>query len=275
MKEKYKIGIISKILGIPTQTLHYYEKCGFLNPIKDSDSNYRYYDPWDINFLLDSKYLRSFEFSNSQIGEIINNDNLAQVKEQYSNQEELLWKQLFHYQRLLKDIKDEQQRIESISQHLGVFTECISPARFFSPYRYKDTYKKSDSTTELPQIKEWLSHFPSMKATFKIASSGNEYSPFHEIGYWWGFSASSDILHEFESDVKAKTEYLPSCKCVYSIFKAYGKDTFMDSLTKQVLNPIRKQGYSIVGAPYGCLIVRVHEEEQFTRYFEIWVPVTQ
>ena len=67
MEEKYKIGTISKLLGIPIQTLHYFEECGFVTPSKDSKSNYRYYDAWDVNFLLDSRYLRSFEFSNAEI----------------------------------------------------------------------------------------------------------------------------------------------------------------------------------------------------------------
>lgn len=273
MNKKYKIGAISKILGIPSQTLHYYEKCGFVHPVKDKESNYRYYDAWDINFLLDSKYLRSFEFSNAQIEEMINKDDLCELQKRYKDQEEVLWKQLFHYQNLLKNIKDEQKRLETISHHLGHFTEIRSPALFFTPYRYRDTYKKSDDAADLPQMEEWLSHFPSIRATFKIASDEKEYGAFHETGYWWGFSATPDLLHEFDSTAKDKMEYLPVQPCIYTIFKAGDQNTFMTSLTDQVLNPVRKKGYSITGAPYGCLIVRIHEGEEFARYFEIWVPI--
>ena len=47
---RYKIGDVSRILGISTDLLRYYEKKGVVQPQKDKSNDYRYYDTWDINF---------------------------------------------------------------------------------------------------------------------------------------------------------------------------------------------------------------------------------
>ena len=60
---RYKIGDVSRILGISTDLLRYYEKKGVVKPQKDQSNDYRYYDTWDINFLIDCLwYSETFSF---------------------------------------------------------------------------------------------------------------------------------------------------------------------------------------------------------------------
>ena len=57
---RYKIGDVSRILGISTDLLRYYEKKGVVQPQKDKNNDYRYYDTWDINFLIDCLWFKRF-----------------------------------------------------------------------------------------------------------------------------------------------------------------------------------------------------------------------
>ncbi|GEM_PF-2448996 len=44
MYKKYQTKDLLKCLGVPRDTLRFYEKKGLLNPHKDSENNYRNYD---------------------------------------------------------------------------------------------------------------------------------------------------------------------------------------------------------------------------------------
>ena len=68
---QYKIGDVARILGISTDLLRYYEKKGVVAPTKDKQNDYRYYDVWDINFLIDCLWYKSFGFGIPQIAYMV------------------------------------------------------------------------------------------------------------------------------------------------------------------------------------------------------------
>jgi hypothetical protein len=47
----------------------------------------------------------------------------------------------------------------------------------------------------------------------------------------------------------------------------------MTSFQSKVVPEVRRMGYAIIDRPMGNLIVRLHEGDGFTRYFEVWVPI--
>ena len=68
---KYKIGDVARILGISTDLLRYYEKKGVVRPVKDKANDYRYYEAWDINFLMDCLWMKGFGFGIEEIGHMV------------------------------------------------------------------------------------------------------------------------------------------------------------------------------------------------------------
>ena len=67
----YKIGDVARILGVSPDILRYYEKKGVVTPRKGENNDYRYYDAWDINFLMDCLWFKNFGFSIDQIADIV------------------------------------------------------------------------------------------------------------------------------------------------------------------------------------------------------------
>lgn len=79
MKEHYKIGEISSLYNIGTDSLRYYEKIGILNPKRDG-SGYRVYsirDIWKLNVIRD---LRKLNFSMKRIKEYLDDRDLLATK---------------------------------------------------------------------------------------------------------------------------------------------------------------------------------------------------
>lgn len=78
MKEFYKIGEISKLYNIGTDSLRYYEKIGILKP-KRGDNGYRLYSINEIRTLNVLRELRLIGFSVKEIGEHLADFDLAKT----------------------------------------------------------------------------------------------------------------------------------------------------------------------------------------------------
>ena len=78
MKEYYKIGEISRLYGIGTDSLRYYEEIGILKPRRD-DNGYRMYGINDIQTLNVLRELRSIGFSMQEIKAHLQDFNLQKT----------------------------------------------------------------------------------------------------------------------------------------------------------------------------------------------------
>jgi DNA-binding transcriptional MerR regulator len=75
MKHNFTIGEISKLFGIGTDSIRYYEELGAINPTRE-ENNYRLYsimDIWRLNVIRD---LRSLKFSIKHIEQYLNNRSI-------------------------------------------------------------------------------------------------------------------------------------------------------------------------------------------------------
>lgn len=273
MKEKYKIGEISKLFGIPIQTLHYFEKCGFISPEKDMQNNYRYYTAWDVNALLDSKYLHSFCFSNAEIRQILNHDDLKTITDRLDAQEKNFLDIIYHHQAILNELHEKKRMLLSLPMLTGKFKEITRTHLFFNPYRVNNSYPSAENRTQPIQVKEWLPFQPFIKATFMIPFENIQACTLEKADCLWGFSISPERAKELQMPTGIPVEYIPAQRCIYTIFAATGTHTFIHALQKEVFSPLTANGYTIADAPIGKLLVRSHEGGQYTRYFEIWVPI--
>ena len=71
---KYRIGDVSKILGLSDQMIRYYEKYGVLNPERSGDERYRYYTDMDIFMLFDAMRYKEWGINIAEIGDLVAND---------------------------------------------------------------------------------------------------------------------------------------------------------------------------------------------------------
>ena len=73
---KYKAKEVSRITGIPVDTLRYFEKTRVISPQIDKNNNYRYYSAWDINFLFEYLKYRKLEYSSKDLIQYIHHASL-------------------------------------------------------------------------------------------------------------------------------------------------------------------------------------------------------
>lgn len=264
----YKIGEVARMFGLPNDTLRYYESRGIITPKRDEESGYRYYDAWDMNFLLDSMWYRSFDFSLADVEQMINKDDLPQFEMRCRQREIELIQTINEYQRKLKQLALFRQRLKQIPKELGEFRLENSPAMVWQRQRTNYELEKGPS---VEIVRKWAELMPYVEHTFVMPEVKPVRGEFNE--YCWGFSLSPEQMELFHMEMPATAEYIPSFKSIYTVFSAGGEGTFMDAFNTQVIAPIKEQGNQILRPPVGHLLVRIHENGEMKRFFEVWVPI--
>ena len=267
---KYKIGEISKILGIPNDTLRYYEQRGIVSPQKDESSGYRYYSDWDVNFLLDSKWYRSFDFSLDNVVHMINDDDWDTFVDRCISHEFVMLRRINEQKNKLAALSKYRQKVSKIKENAGVFSLCERPAMVFQRHRYGYEFLVDSNKPSATQ--KWIDSMPYVDHTFHVQYFPG-YSGSHDNEHYWGFSLSPDDACKYGVDLSSPAEYIQPVKSIYTIFSAEDEGTFMRDLHSKAADKAVTMGYSVSGPLIGNLIVRLHENGMLRRYFEVWIPI--
>ena len=266
-EKKYLIGDISKMTGIPVQTLRYYETRGILKPRRNESSGYRYYSTWDTNDVFDLMILRDHHFSIDQIEAIINSADSTQIEEILDENTAAIEKEIKQLQRSLKEISVLRENLKK-TEHLHEYEIQESPSLSFYLYRTENNVENKEGSRDLKELHEerkgWIDQIGNLTPTFLVHSL----NPLH---WYWGFS---DIHREVSQDqIQARPDHVRTgTRSLHTVFDAHDEGTFEEALNS-VLNHAESMHEKIIGQPYGTLLIKTHENNTFNRYFEIWIPV--
>lgn len=269
VRMQYKIGDVARILGISTDLLRYYEKKGVVTPIKGEQNDYRYYDAWDTNFLIDCLWYKRFGFGIPQTAHMVTDctyDDLLCLLEE--KQEEL--EDTVHYQELLLHrIRQHVQHVIRVKNTMGTCDLEPCPEMICYLNRYDTSYVNSQQMQKLS--KQWLQYMPFLQRYFEIPL-GSDTAPSHR--YAWGFSLEMEYVDEFSVPIQPPVKHQTSVECIHSAFKSSGKNGFSPEHIDFLREYAEQNGYSVTGDARGFLVCSILEDGVNTGYFEVWLPVS-
>ena len=267
---RYKIGDVAGILGISSDLIRYYEEKGVVSPTKDPSNNYRYYDTWDINYLVDCLWYKNFGFGIEQIANMVAECSYDGLLERLEKKGTDIMEVIRRHELLLQRIKLFCERLERTKSFLGKCDLCNSAEFVRYINRRNFTYDNSSALREL--TRKWLKYMPFSRRYFEMPEdalvdvSGD---------YEWGFSLGMQYVNEFEVDIKPPVEFMPSRLCVHSAFKIIGRDQFSVQHIDYLVEYAREHNLEVAGAAFGNLACSVVEESEPVGYFEVWLPVRE
>lgn len=266
---KYKIGDVARILGISPDLLRYYEKKDIVHPVKDKNNDYRYYEPWDINFLTDCVWYKSFNFGIDQVAEIISNSTAEEVADILDKKVEELRAQIRRNEMLVRRAGEHRADLGRLKNQLWQCVLRDSPEIVRYLHRYNYIYDKSEELQRLNQ--QWLGYMPFTHRCFEM--------PVEDIccqrgegSFSWGFSLTPDYVRELGVKVEPPVVHLDSQPCVYTVFTSAGKDGFSPRLLKYVMDFAQSNGLTLKGEARGNLLASVLDGGELTGFFEAWIP---
>jgi len=267
---RYKIGDVSGILGISPDLIRYYEEKGVVSPAKDPTNNYRYYDTWDINYLIDCLWYKNFGFGIEQIGNMVTECSYDTLLSRLEDKSEDILAVIRRQEMLLQRIRMFCERLTRTKSFLGICelqrnTEFI---RYIN--RHNFTYDNSPAIRELNL--KWLKYMPFSRRYFEMPKDA-----LAEVrgDYEWGFSLGIQYVEEFGVEVKPPVEFVPSQLCVHSAFRIVGKNQFSSRHIDFMIEYASKNNLTVAGDAFGNLTCSVIEDDQPVGYFEVWLPVDE
>ena len=267
---QYKIGDVARILGISTDLLRYYEKKGVVTPTKGKQNDYRYYDAWDINFLIDCLWYKNFGFGIPQIAYMVSDCYYGDLVSVLEEKQDELIDSIHHQELLLRRIRQHLEQVARVKDTAGKCDIAQSPEVFCFLNRYDTDY---DNSSEMQKLaKQWLQYMPFLSRYFEMPA-GSDGTHAHQ--YAWGFSLSMEYVEEFSVPLKPPVVHQPSAECIHSVFKSTGKNAFSPEHIDFLYDFASQNGYSISGNARGNLVCSVLENEVNTGYFEVWLPVSK
>ena len=157
---RYKIGDVSGILGISPDLIRYYEEKGVVTPKKDPHNNYRYYDTWDINYLIDCLWYKNFGFGIEPIANMISECSYDDLLNRLEVKGEDIMAVIRRQELLLQRIKLFCERLTSTQRFLG---KCdLRESAEFVRYINRRNYTYDNSATLREITKKWLKYMPSL-----------------------------------------------------------------------------------------------------------------
>ena len=262
----YKIGDVAKILGISTDLIRYYEKKGVVSPVKDQHNSYRYYDTWDINFLIDCLWYKNFGFSIDEIAVIESESTYDSLIAGIEEKSAEIAEAAKRYQLLHERLELQKQTLENVRSLIGKCEVTTGPDFIYYLNRHNFEYE-SDSTLQTLS-RRWLKYMPFSTRYFECPAKGSS-----EGKYSWGFSLDMHYVKEFDVKYSKPVKHVESQPCIHSAFKSSGKNAFSPKHMDYMFKYARANGLKPAGNAFGNLVCSVVENGKLTGFFECWLPI--
>ena len=264
----YKIGDVSKILGISPDLLRYYQKKGVVTPTTGANNNYRYYDAWDINFLIDCLWFKNFGFGIEQTARLVSESTYDDVLRDMRSRCGEIRENIEREKMLLERSEQYFSAMGRVRTMLGRCDLVYSPE--FCRYLNRQNNDYRDIAEYQGISQKWLQYMPFVNRCFEIRRSDLEN---HTDNYAWGYSMGMDFVERLGVPLEPPVTHQRSEPSVHAVFRSSGKDEFSPRLMGFVMDYVRENGLSVTGNARGNLVCSVLEEGKLTGFFEVWLPV--
>jgi DNA-binding transcriptional MerR regulator len=267
---KYKIGEVSHIIGISTDLIRYYEKKGVVSPLKDENNRYRYYDAWDVNFLLDCIWYKKMGFGIEEIAKMSNAESYGELVTHLNKQAEEIKESVAYQQLLLDRIEKHTESVAKIKEDLGRLELVTSRDHYYYLNRFDSEFDNSQKLLSLN--KRWEKYMPFTKRYFRIetkslSGANNDYA--------FGFSAGIDYVKKLDIPTDSPVMHQKPLQCIHSAFESFGKTSFSARKLDFMVEYARDNAYKIAAPAFGNLICSIPQDGEHLGYFEAWLPVKE
>jgi len=260
--KKYYTGDLLNFLGVPRDTLRFYEEKGLLNPQKNSENNYRNYDVFDIYNLMIINFYKKRGMTINQIQELLKKSDVQNIQSILESKKNELVKMIYDAQCMLKKMEEMQEFCRNLENNLNIFTVKPLPL-----------YKINGEISDFIAIEEY--------ENLKDVMNSNNNDMLSQIIRYIAFDENNVIdTKMFIVDVaEAKEEnevYLQYPKCLYIVVEEIQsineQEDLMKSMHRLSAEYAEMHGLSLLGEAFAMIRLVTYKESATKAYIEIFIP---
>ena len=227
-----KIGQISEILGIQPSAIRYYEDCGLVEPMKDTQSGYRLYNPVDCGKIMCARSFRSMGFSIQDSKELMTQRDLLEQLDLWNKGSEALDRQMERLEaqkRTLEYWRDLYISAEELRKTCRAFERegfyYISLGKWGetrSSKKFRDT------------LKEWIEYMP--ESSYWGIFDASKVQVGEPVILDCGFGIRNSCVVRENLAIPETAVYYSPCSCIQSVLYC-GRD--MVELAPELFDHVR------------------------------------
>ena len=266
---KYRIGVVSELLGLSPEGLRLYERTGILSARRDpSSGNYRMYSHLDITALIMARMYHNCGFTMQETERLINTDSMDTVLREYAEKRDLLQAEIDYKQRLLQLLARTAELIESIPGRLDRYAVGLRPGMYRFEYVHQDQLILHRS--QYQKFWFWVQTtpftFPAQRCLWEDLcderdSSISAMGILEEDASFFGIREDEDVT------------YYPPVKCLTTVVELSGEEADATAYLAGLRQYVWENGISVTGDPIARTILSMNKKKKYTRYRQVWLPI--
>lgn len=261
-RKKYKIGMISELIGITPEALRFYEHEGIITPEKSSTSGYRLYDAWDIHILIKARAYRRYRFTLAETVRAFDQLDAKETINLIEQKEDELRKAIREEERILRQMSCDRQRIEDANSNIGKYRIEYCPAMHL--IETQQSYDIIANKTDL--YRTWIDMVP-----FAMSGGVFEITQGHRLRY--GLIIEDDTIQDLDDSLLENTLSIPAQKCLVTFFRSGSEKELCMDMFQPALDFVESKKLEIVGDPFAKAVLMTRGKDgSYHSLYQGWIP---
>lgn len=271
---KYKISDISRLLNVSSNTVRRYEDMGYISPIRDDKSRYRYYSDEDINKIINIRMLRKYGYSHTQISQMIDKNMQEQI---FSWEERLteIKKEIDYLNHLYKRLKGNVNIAKKVTEAGFEIRDCVDMQYVI----YQKNGKLLSEEKELEVVQEFMYSAPEVQHII-VFDKDNLFN--EDISFSEGWAIKTKDMDKFQIKEGSSIIAYPKRPCVFATLKLFvDKEKHKNKdLAKNIKEEfskinsfIKENKLKVVDNPLGINVASAEEAGHYMQYILLSIPV--
>lgn len=210
MYKTYTIGEMARILGITAETIRYYERKNIIRPVHNEESGYRYYTTWDLHMIIRARCYLGFGFTIEQTAEILQKENIGEIDDILSEQEQKIQQQIIYQMNVLKKLRMNRSLMKDSREQPRQLTIQMSPAIY--RINTQVNYDLILSKEEQREIRQMCEKVPFVFSTALFRKEDIEAG---KTDFDFGIGIEEQFASLLQVRQTERVQYCPSQLCIY------------------------------------------------------------
>lgn len=246
MNKLYKIGEVTKILGLSQHTLKHYEDKGLIKPVLDETNGYRYFTYQDVGIIITIRNLREMGFSVTEAGDLLR-AQAEQTAESFEARLQANEETIADLQRKNAILAIRSQALQRCLKQLGTWEIAnAEDALRFVPHFYDDLIIPSAENAAREAEWEDVRENSELAFTFNLAHADGQ----DETPLTWGLVPYDAITTN--NPLAEIAQVFPAGKRL-DVFLEGDRGSVERWLPRQVAHALRESGETAAGQAL-CLL---------------------
>ena len=265
-RSKFKIGQVSRLVGLAPETIRYYERKKIISPLKDGENGYRQFDIIDVCILGKARTYLRYGFSLEEAQELLAAKGIEEIRLELESRAKAIEQHVFEELAKLGGLRKKLEDIGAVRENLGRFSIKNRPGMLCYKL-FENGSPLQDEDTRSPLLFEnQLVTFPYLEFPQEEFARGRIETCDVGIALWEN-DAPSIGLTNYEG-----LEFVPPSPCIYTSVLMHTSEDYEKALLPAVAF-LKECGMPLSGNVL-CRTVSVHGKEDADVYYrDVWIPI--